>query len=122
MTSNELAAIKARANAATPGPWFGHGDAVARAVQDASGDAEMEQVAQFGCIEDANFAAHAREDVPALLREVERLQAFVAEVGAGDHSQMCPLDHPAYRHKWCHCCEAIKVLNPSSGEAAEVKE
>lgn len=77
MLAVELAAIKARCEAATPGPWrgdcflydsegndllFGNGAGIGVFCEDA----------------DAQFAAHAREDMPRLVAEVERLQAVLA--------------------------------------------
>jgi hypothetical protein len=62
-----LDAIKKRVGAASEGPWW-HGDDglvwAPRAGDPVSGSTE---------IADAVFIAHAREDVPALLSEVERL-------------------------------------------------
>lgn len=69
MTEDDLRTIEARANAATPGPWFGqstgvYGDGfhlVGRAPDTAATDLE--------------FIAAARADVPALVAEVRRLRA-----------------------------------------------
>lgn len=76
MTEEQLLAIKARAEAATPGPWgIEH---VERRIW-----AGSERVCfLFGQDRRQNenngvFIAHAREDVPALLEEVERLRAAV---------------------------------------------
>jgi hypothetical protein len=70
--------IKARAAAATPGPWkpdgrnafaLQHGMSyLARSVIKAGVPESQKRT-------DAVFIAHAREDVPALLAEVERLRA-----------------------------------------------
>src|SRR5690606_21978359 len=78
MTPEQLAAIRARAEAATPGPW--HDDQ----------DGMVYSTCQPGCavvindidlaVEDAEFIAHAREDIPALVAEVERLQVELARV------------------------------------------
>ncbi|WP_158920631.1 hypothetical protein [Streptomyces sp. NBRC 109706] len=75
MSPERLAAIAARAEAATPGPWqydyadrevmTGHGIAVAD-IHPAD--------------DDGRFIAHTREDVDALLAEVERLRDRVDEV------------------------------------------
>lgn len=65
MTHDELQAIKARAEAATPGPWtFDIEDW--KVVNAESQHASSE--------EDWQFIAHARTDVPALVAEVERLR------------------------------------------------
>ena len=94
MTSEELAAIKALADAATPGPWRCVGGVVEIAtpaptkrqpnrewtvplvlVQETDLHSG-EYYAEFG-VEDAAFIAAARTAVPALLAEVERLRALV---------------------------------------------
>lgn len=87
LSAERLADIAARAGIATEGPWHvveGH---------------EIHQGAEFGdfavyvaqtdpdcgCVQsvaDAEFIAHAREDVPALLADNERLRARVAELEA----------------------------------------
>jgi hypothetical protein len=91
MTPNELAAIKARADAAMKGPWRIRREWTRNAA--AYVDRVVHQDGKFICggaahtvsgvpkakLTDAPspelmFIAHVREDVPALLREVERLQ------------------------------------------------
>lgn len=97
MTDEERAAIRARAEAATPGPWecrnaggTTHAGEVirlhrVRRAYDPGPNGPSPLLAEsnfhnLGCDqEDANmaFIAHAREDVPALLDEVERLREAV---------------------------------------------
>ena len=63
--SIDLEAIEARAKAATRGPWYEEG----WFTENEDGDyVEIEPA-------DAAFTAHAREDIPALLAEVKRLNA-----------------------------------------------
>lgn len=93
----DLDAIEARANAATPGPWttiyrspdeldgqrFDHGPSVPCLVM--SPDCELHPVADasrngtcadpFSWGNDAEFIAHARTNIPALVAEVRRLRA-----------------------------------------------
>ena len=70
MTEDELRAIEARANAASPGPWAWDDrydaviDANRQVVIDTDGGYNMESEA------DRAFTIHAREDVPALIAEV----------------------------------------------------
>lgn len=77
MDEAKLQEIEARANAATPGPWYagnghpyvttermGFGIVVARALEG----------------NDCTFIAHARTDVPVLIAEVRRLTAALATV------------------------------------------
>jgi hypothetical protein len=86
MTDDELEAIRARANAATPGPWevreLAKGEtrsAVCR-VQDSSLDVFPVQDIGSSIMADTigtdeQFIAHAREDVPALVTEILRLRS-----------------------------------------------
>lgn len=72
LTAEQLAEIKARAEAATPGPWkrfrmdrFSiNNEPLEKHICGVSQESEH----------DAAFIAHAREDIPALLAEVERLR------------------------------------------------
>lgn len=99
MTEQELQAIEARANAASEGPWESHYgecggyDSMTDAVfVDRDGretyiaTLDLSSYGQLACDPpstsaraaaeaDAAFIAHAREDVPALIAEVRRLQA-----------------------------------------------
>lgn len=63
--------IRKRAEAATPGPWSANGGDVRAAVY---ADGRTARIIYGGMPYDAEFIAHAREDVPALLAEVERLR------------------------------------------------
>jgi hypothetical protein len=86
MTTDEYNEIKKRAEAATPGPWesnhnweqdkftdqyaaWGESPAI-------SGNSLSSVIPQATL--DANFIAHARKDIPALLAEIDRLHAIVA--------------------------------------------
>lgn len=72
LTEERIAEIRGREKAATRGPW---------AVQDKGAipliyGTDGERVAKvIDHQDDAAFLAHAREDIPALLDEVERLRA-----------------------------------------------
>lgn len=85
MTEQELEKIEARANAATPGPW-GTGTGYEQSkrgnyVHDGHRIvcAEQDETDCVLATEDAEFIAHARADVPALVAEVRRLQGIIAE-------------------------------------------
>ncbi len=71
MADDRLTEIAARLVAATSGPWLQRRDAGIVT------DAEDRPIAVFGTsgphCADAAFTAHAREDVPWLLAEVQRL-------------------------------------------------
>lgn len=76
----DLEAIKARAEAATPGPWERRITTFTScgvqgpemAIYDEGGHGE----------EDAEFIAHARTDIPALVAEVERLRQLKSDADA----------------------------------------
>ncbi len=88
MTDIDIAAITARAEAATPGPWvqgqihresINHSDATRPGyIGDTSRDLNGNYEA------DATFIAHAREDIPALLAENARLRE-----GRASDAQLC---------------------------------
>jgi len=98
LTDEELAAIKARAEAATVGPWYVQsttacflnihggdrttdGRFLAQMGYDPpANDAYFDdgEPQYDGADRDADFIAHARTDVPALVAEVKRLRGEVA--------------------------------------------
>ena len=75
--------VRKRCNAATSGPWIsiiegrdqplGGDSFIQRGVNGADDDLYL----SGGTIEDQDFVAHARQDVPALLGEIERLQKLL---------------------------------------------
>jgi hypothetical protein len=81
----DLEAIKARAEAATPGPWKLWGMSV-QSDRHGTGEVDYSQTIAQTLDPDrglrtfnAQFIAHAREDVPALVVEVERLRKELDE-------------------------------------------
>ncbi len=66
-----IEAIKARTDAATPGPWVPSYDECGDSWEVLVGNKALARVIRFST--DAEFIAHARKDIPALLAEVERL-------------------------------------------------
>ena len=81
--TDRLDEIRARAEAATPGPWRELDAAYGMIVHDTGPDSAQIVVLadhRFGG-PDSTFIAHAREDIPYLLAEVERLRMAMAEAG-----------------------------------------
>lgn len=93
MTEQELAAMEARANAATAGPWVKNGSvpeqliyAPTKRYPNRTSFMPIVYVTQTDYASgeyyadmldgDAEFIAHARTDVPALVAEVRRLKGF----------------------------------------------
>lgn len=76
LNAKEIEAIRKRTEAATPGPWLSaklHGEWCA-VNEERRIVAEMYQDCD---VQDADFIAHAREDVPKLLAEIERLSRML---------------------------------------------
>lgn len=95
MSPIDLAAIAARADAATPGPWERASEradidstVLRHGVRVVSASAHRRprwlmygEVFHIKSMEaNLEFAAHAREDVPALLAEVDRLRAALKDI------------------------------------------
>jgi hypothetical protein len=84
LTSAELEEIQKRCDAATPGPWksFVEGrDHTSGGCFIMTGSAEKRcnDIELSGAtIEDQDFIAHARQDIPRLIREIERLRTSAA--------------------------------------------
>jgi len=79
MNDKELTAIRARYEASTPGTWEPHysywavdGTIAGRGVQ--SNYAKVIYNAPYNRQEDVDFIAHAHQDIPALLAEIEHLR------------------------------------------------
>ena len=106
MIDEQLAAIRARCEAATPGPWEPGTQSPYTLRFSIHQSAEARKVNPLGwqraciCREarmmDAAFIAHARQDVITLLADVEQLRAtlrMVEGVNDGLGGSDCP---------WCH--------------------
>lgn len=122
MTDEQLAAIKARAEAATPGPWYHVLAAIVGTTPRPDDDnttciCNTEWGNSTNIQPNAEFIAAAREDVPTLLAEVERLRAredwLINELawhGAcyGRRKKFCPmpLDYVCERREGYDFCRA----------------
>lgn len=102
---SDLEAIKARAEAATPGPWdsrrseWADDPDLMTVDGEPAGDPwwvhhdgwiDADDTGLFMSEADAAFIAHARTDVPALVAEVERLRDVVAALEAENARLRCP--------------------------------
>jgi len=87
MTSLRLQEIRARAEAATPGPWTENPNWPG-CIHGPNGE-NVASDGDFSGVHDANdsdFVANARTDIPDLLDEIDRLQALLkAERAWGKH-------------------------------------
>ncbi|MGE7843942.1 hypothetical protein ACQKNX_24550 [Lysinibacillus sp. NPDC093712] len=87
MTPEQLNAIKERLAKATPGPWgFDKGDNLREDRRPAVVEhfdyehGEWFIHGDIADISDATFIAHARQDIPALVAEIERLRAELTDI------------------------------------------
>jgi len=76
MSEIDLAAIKARCDSATDGPWTDRRRTPSRCDILRDGNVHF-RIADDVRNDNAAFIVHARADVPALVAEVERLRAEV---------------------------------------------
>ena len=88
MTQAELDALKALADAATPGPWLTNGwyDGIRYSILFSANERFTETLAYNLNREDAAFIAATRAAVPALIAEVERLRADNAQLQQQRHA------------------------------------
>jgi len=85
MTEEQLREIEARAAAATKGPWkrgLRRDGSIWVSMGDPMSGEHFQADWDFG-LANSTFTAHAREDVPALVAEVRRLQEFTTEITEG---------------------------------------
>lgn len=104
---DRLSEIRARCDAATPGPWQHESDYGAY-IRDANGA----NVCLLYHSEDAAFIAHAREDIPYLLTEVERLSGDYDEANRAYHEWFKEAQNATARAEkaeaeLCQCCRAF---------------
>ena len=99
LSAEDLAQIRRRCDAAAPGPWKAEkgdpqwGSIGYEVLGVEKGDCncpDSDIPAMLADEEDAIFIAHAREDVPRLLAEVERLRNIMSDIAAiaADHDGM----------------------------------
>lgn len=86
LTAERLNEIRERADKATPGPWIAPGPERPEVVAGDVRIADCEWLAQtdgeWAQMDlDAKFIAAARQDVPDLLAEIDRLKALVQTLG-----------------------------------------
>ena len=79
MTQEQIDAIKARVEAATPGPYTVGYECDGNGAHEILAGGHV--IAKVDYDKNADFIAHAREDIPALLDEVRRLRDVLAANG-----------------------------------------
>jgi hypothetical protein len=141
--TDRLGEIRQRAEAATPGPWefdsHVHGEKGCRCFShfvvtgytltnpfpccdetaEAKG-ASNDCTSTVVTFEDATFITHARQDIPYLLAEIERLRALFARVECTDQyenawNKYCSVAYPGERDSWCPNCITVGEINGTQG-------
>jgi Ead/Ea22-like protein len=107
ITPEELATIRKRAEKATPGPWHVYAAYSLSDITPETRTCIVDCVASDGTLarEDAEFIAHAREDIPRLLDEIERLQRVIAAL---DDEGMFRLGYVEWDEIWQGVRERLK--------------
>lgn len=88
MTDEELRAIAARCERATPGPWTSmiegrdHPSGSSFIMTGAPGSRGEDIELSGASPDDQDFIAHARQDVPRLMEEVRRLRTLLGNAGS----------------------------------------
>lgn len=119
MTDVQIAAIRERSDKATDGPWGvfrecggrkRFGIATQKSLDD-NDTGELDAIVDYegrdsGILKeaDAAFIAHAREDVPALLAEVARLQKVARLIGLHREAENKKLEQEAAKLADLMCC------------------
>ena len=79
VTEREMTEIKFRCEQATPGPWKSYVETRDRIVgSDFISTGGEDIYLTGGTVADQDFIAHARQDIPKLIAEVERLRNLLA--------------------------------------------
>lgn len=115
MTPTELAQIRVRCEAATPGPWVQRGNSVE------PHNSHLVSFKVYGSVKEMDdtcrFIANARQDVPKLLAEVERLRAALSVIAENtvteDNDQWgvistSPMVQEIVRLRFKHCIEIAR--------------
>lgn len=96
LTQDDLNMIKERAKKATPGPWYADDERwPGNANLQYWFDTHYDGVGAAATKADAEFIAHAREDIPRLVAEVERLRLAIREIQ--DITEDFNLENPEVR-------------------------
>lgn len=120
---DRIAEIKTRCEAATPGAWKHEEAADYSMIYDAQGKASDPLALVGSNTDDADFIAHAREDIPYLLEQLEEAQQLAAaavadlifvcgtEPSACDGSSICDICAHQEGCKEACCMNATGGLN-----------
>ena len=114
LTEEQIAEIRARAEAATPGPWrteWSDRDAHYRIIFNEQGNwlAEVfEEEGDEGDPFDASFIAHARTDIPHLLAALEAAEKRAEDAERANQAHRMRLTEVSIEYAE-HCCDAASL-------------
>lgn len=86
LTSEEVKQIRSRCDKATPGPWVSYIEgrdhtSGSNFIMTGTGPARGEDIELTGAtVADQDFIAQARQDIPRLLTEIERLRGLISKL------------------------------------------
>jgi BMFP domain-containing protein YqiC len=130
----DLDAIRARCDAATPGPWgFSRyekrylldetTDVVGEVAPGSTGAAITVFAVATGALEDADFIARARTDIPALLAHIEELESRVTyTVGETEAAHRIAVAEQRFVDEYDQRKAACRVIDELEEQALTHKE
>lgn len=115
----DLDAIKARCEAATPGPWEWHSNGLRSGDFDCIwGTVDNTGETYVGVHEDDSvFIAHAIDDIPALVAEVERLRGEVERLSVFEEVEITEEDLKKLRDADARDASTLAAWDQLSDEA-----
>lgn len=117
--SSRLDEIKARAEAATKGPWSdsaGDGYGPFLAINSAGATVARCDYGPYEGSRDAEFVAHARTDVPALVAAVEEVLSLHKEVKWAESWPTCIHCNDGEGRPLAYPCPTIEAIRSALGE------
>ena len=118
-----LDAIKARAEAATDGPWRVISDYIPGVIEVEGPTASNDYVAELSADKaDLEFIAHARQDIPALLAAVEAVLELHEPEATGYGDWVCGACISAGSHDWestAYPCPTVTAIQSALGEGEQ---
>ena len=119
MTS-QLDAIKARAEAATEGPWRVRTDYIPGVIEVEGPTASNDYVAELSADKaDLEFIAHSRADIPALVAAIESVLVMHKPEATGYGDWVCGACISAGSHDWestAYPCPTVTAIQSALGE------
>ena len=115
--SSQLDAIKARAEAATEGPWRVRTDYIPGVIEVEGPTASNDYVAELSADKaDLEFIAHSRADIPALVAAVEAVLELHKEVQWKESWPTCIHCNSGEGSPLAYPCPTVTAIHQALGE------